>query len=91
MEILSLGETILIYRKRAKLSVKELANQVGVSPSTIRRYEDKEITHYNPDVLINIALALNINVNKLISKIEDPNKRKEMESLITALKEILCL
>ena len=38
MEIFSFGERLMIYRKRAGLSKKELAQRVWISFSTIKKY-----------------------------------------------------
>ena len=40
MEIFSFGERLMIYRKRAGLSKKELAKRVGISVSTLTKYEN---------------------------------------------------
>ena len=37
MEIFSFGERLMIYRKRAGLSKKELAKRVGISVSTLMK------------------------------------------------------
>lgn len=42
MEIFSFGERLMIYRKRAGLSKKELAKRVGISVSTLTKYENDE-------------------------------------------------
>ena len=38
MEIFSFGERLMIYRKRAGLSKKEIAKRVGISVSTLKNY-----------------------------------------------------
>ena len=61
MEIFSFGERLMIYRKRAGLSKKELAKRVGISVSTLTKYENDE-SQPNVDMLTDLAIALEISV-----------------------------
>ena len=71
MEIFSFGERLMIYRKRAGLSKKELAKRVGISVSTLTKYENDE-SQPNVDMLTDLAIALDISVMKLLSGFGDP-------------------
>lgn len=39
MELFTLGERIIIHRRRRHISAKELAERLGVSPSTMSQWE----------------------------------------------------
>lgn len=52
------GERIKYYRKKANISAEELAERVGISPSTIYRYENNDIANMGIDKLKSIANAL---------------------------------
>ena len=71
MEIFSFGERLMIYRKRAGLSKKELAKRVGISVSTLTKYENDE-SQPNVDMLTDLAIALVRSVNNLLSGFGDP-------------------
>ena len=66
MEIFSFGERLMIYRKRAGLSKKELAKRVGISV----------------DMLTDLAIALDISVMKLLSGFGDPIREKYRQGLL---------
>jgi len=56
---MNVGERIKQRRKSMKMSADQLAERVGVSRSTIFRYEKGDIEKVGPDVLKGIAKALN--------------------------------
>ena len=80
MEIFSFGERLMIYRKRAGLSKKELAKRVGISVSTLTKYENDE-SQPNVDMLTDLAIALDISVMKLLSGFGDPIREKYRQGL----------
>ena len=57
---MNVGERIKQRRKDLKMSADELATSVGVSRSTIFRYEKGDIEKVGPDVLKKIAVKLNV-------------------------------
>ena len=75
MEIFSFGERLMIYRKRAGLSKKELAKRVGISVSTLTKYENDESQP-------NVDIALDISVMKLLSGFGDPIREKYRQGLL---------
>ena len=77
MEIFSFGERLMIYRKRAGLSKKELAKRVG----TLTKYENDE-SQPNVDMLTDLAIALDISVMKLLSGFGDPIREKYRQGLL---------
>ncbi|MDC3412564.1 LexA family protein [Terrihalobacillus insolitus] len=58
------GARIENYRKINKLSAEELANRIGVTKKTIRRYELGEI-RISHERMVELSNALNIDVNLL--------------------------
>ena len=80
MEIFSFGERLMIYRKRAGLSKKELAKRVGISVSTLTKYENDE-SQPNVDMLTDLAIALDISM-KLLSGFGDPIREKYRQGLL---------
>ena len=52
---MNVGEKIKLRRKELKISADELADAVGVSRSTIFRYEKGDIEKVGPEVLKKIA------------------------------------
>lgn len=62
----SVGERIMIMRKRNNLSRKELAEMINVTPATIANYE-RGVTKPSMEKLSAIAFALNVYADDLIS------------------------
>lgn len=81
MEIFTLGERLMVYRNRAGLSKKELAERVGVSVATITKYE-KDAPNPDEDILSKMAMVLNVSVNKILFGFDDPAKEQEQKSLL---------
>lgn len=65
MDILTLGERILIYRKRKGLTKEELAEKLGVNATDITNYEEDK-TQPNTDILTKLASEFNKSVDELI-------------------------
>ena len=57
---MNVGERIKLRRKELKISADTLAERVGVSRSTIFRYEKGDIEKVGPEVLKKISETLNI-------------------------------
>lgn len=81
MEILTQGERILLERHRARMTKKELAEMVGVSPATITKYENDE-AEPNPDILLAIATSLNTTCNKIKFGFHTPDDKTPKGPLI---------
>lgn len=62
----SIGERIMILRKRQKLSKKELADIAGISYATLSNYESGK-TIPSAETIVKLAIALNVSVSDLIS------------------------
>lgn len=71
----SFGEKLHTYRRRANLSRKELAERIGVSVSTIARYENGKSI---PSAIIcnELANVFDESLNKVLN-LEDPEKGME--------------
>ena len=61
----SLGERLRLYRCRKHMSRKELAEYIGVTPSTISNYEN-DVTSPNMARLVNIARVLDVTLSMLM-------------------------
>ena len=63
---MNVGERIKLRRKELKISADDLADAVGVSRSTIFRYEKGDIEKVGPEVLKKIADKLRISLAELM-------------------------
>lgn len=70
----TIGEKIKTLRKERKLTQKELAHKIGVTASTITKYEIGQLEP-NLEALNKIADIFNISISNLI---EDNNSKKEL-------------
>lgn len=77
MEVFTMGERLMIYRKRAKLTKNELAKRAGVSAKTIIKYENDEVENPDLDVLSRLASSMGITMDRILFGIESPNKKHE--------------
>lgn len=66
-----IGRNIKKYRLLVGLSLREMANKLGVSHQTIKKYEDDIITPTSSR-LIEIADVLNVDISELVSVYEIP-------------------
>ena len=73
---MGLSEKIMMKRKEAGLSQKELANKVGVSMSTVRRWESGERSPRQSEIekLVNVFDA-SIVISQYMDKIEDSSTK----------------
>ena len=78
----TLGERIMVYRKRMGLTKAEFAKMTHISPSTLNKYENDEVERPDIDILNNFSIILGVSVHKLIMGIEDPKMRMELEALV---------
>lgn len=74
----TLGERLRLYRCRKHMSRKELAECVGVTPSTISNYENDK-TSPNMLRLVKIAQALDVTISMLMHAREP---ERELESYV---------
>ncbi len=81
MEVFSVGERLMVYRTRAKLTKTELARRVGTSVSNITKYERGEALP-DGEILPNLSIALDVTVNKIMFGFDDPAKGQIKEGLI---------
>jgi transcriptional regulator with XRE-family HTH domain len=80
----NLGNAIREYRKKNKLTQKELAEKLDKAESTVRMWElgkNKPI----PDVLRQLSNALNVSYSELMEKAGYTNESDKMEILQTQL------
>lgn len=71
MEFFSFGERLGIYRRRKGLSIKNLAELVGVSAAKISSYESDKSCPKNFDEIEDLALVLDVSVQMLLDGFED--------------------
>ncbi len=80
-DVLKLGNRILKRRKKLGLTLQEVADLVGVTKSTIQRYETGKIETPKLPVIQAIAKALNANPSWLIGKSE---REEAISSFLTS-------
>ena len=66
-EYKKIGMNISSYRKKMNMTQEELANKVGISYSYLTQIEAPNvIKKMSLEVLLDIASALNVDINKLL-------------------------
>lgn len=70
---IEIGKKINQRRKDLNLTLKDVADKVGVASSTISRYENGDIDHVKLPVLESIAKVLLLDVSWLIGKTSETN------------------
>lgn len=81
MLVLEPHERLMIYRTRAGLSKKDLAERVGVSVTTISNYEKGKV-EFDYFTLIEIANVLGITANEIALDFKEPVGGNENEGLV---------
>src|SRR4051794_16668245 len=64
---MTFGSTIRALRDGAGENQAEAARGVGITPISWRRYEDDEVAHPKPEVLLRIAHKYGVDVNQLLA------------------------
>lgn len=81
------GNTIKKYRKEKKMTLKELAEKVGLTEATIQKYEAGNIKRINVEMLKKISDALEIPPQKL-TEWESGESYIEYQEVETARDEV---
>lgn len=74
--MINIGEKIKMLRKEKKLTQKELAKEIGVTASTVTKYENGQLEP-NIEVLNRISNIFRISISALV---EDDYSRKEFST-----------
>lgn len=80
-ELEILGKTLREARENAGLTQKALAELIGISTAALSKYENGE-QQPSKDVLINMSTVLDISINMMTMKFEDPTHNEPLEPLI---------
>ena len=75
---MTIGERIKEIRKVKGISVEHLAKELGVSKTTIYRYEDSTIEKIPVNVFDNICRVLNVTPAELMGNAETNNSNMEL-------------
>lgn len=70
MEHGSFGEYVTVAREQYGYSIRQLATQLGVAPSTISRLEDGSRTLPHPDLFLALVDALELDVTAAVRLVE---------------------
>ena len=81
------GELIKKCRKEMGMSAEDLAAAIGVSPSTIYRYENNDISNMGIDKLKSLASTLHTQASMLLGWNEFPYEYDEIIRLMRTLNE----
>jgi len=65
VDTLTLGETLSLLRRRKVLTLEELANEAGVTVSTLSRLEN-DLQTPRPSTLRKVAKALGVDPSELV-------------------------
>lgn len=85
---MTIGENIKNYRKLNNMTMEELANKIGVTKSTIFKYEKDIIGNIPVDNLYEIAKALDVNVSVLLNW-DTPNGVKQEDDLDSQINRLI--
>lgn len=75
---MTIGERIKEIRKRKKISVENLASQLGVSKTTIYRYEDSTIEKIPVQIIDKLCELLGVSVAELTGNEAEKKKNQEL-------------
>lgn len=78
---MKLGERIKMFRKSKKISAEKLASQLGVSVSTVYRYEDSSIEKIPVQIFEKLCNILEVSSNELMGNEEEKDKKENIDNL----------
>lgn len=84
---MNMGEKIKFYREKLNMTLEELGDKVGVSKSTILKWETGSIANMKRDKIAKVASALNISPGFLMGWSDNPNYTVEEEAKAVADKK----
>lgn len=93
-DVKDVGRRIHEARTAAGISMKELANRIGVNQSSITRYEAGQFNRVGMDIIIEIGKALNVDpkflmgldsTTPVISKKDERDIAKDLDSIMEKL------
>ena len=70
---MDMSEKIKFYREKRGMTLEELGNKVGVSKSTVLKWETGSIANMKRDKISKVAKALNVSPAYLMGWVEDPH------------------
>ncbi len=79
---MNIGKHIKEIRKSRNLSVEYVADKLGVSPSTVYRYENSSITKIPISVIDSLCDILGVSTSELMGNVVDTPKEKEEKKSI---------
>ena len=83
------GKRIHEARVAADISMAKLGEKIGVTGSTIKRYEDGKFNRLGMDLLYKIAAALNVDIQTLIGYQENIITKKDERDITKDLNSIM--
>ena len=93
-DVKEVGRRIYEARKNAGLTMTELGDKIGVTNSTIKRYEDGQFNRVSMEALVNIANALDVDITYIIgfapttpsiTKKDERDIAKDLDSIMEKL------
>lgn len=75
---MTIGERIKEIRKQKKISVDYLAKELGVSKTTIYRYEDSTIEKIPVNIFDQLCVLLGVSAAELMGNANTSNERMEL-------------
>jgi transcriptional regulator with XRE-family HTH domain len=76
----SLGERLLLLRRRHGWTQKDLAEKVGLSTNTIARVERNLVKTLRGDTIAQLARVLSTTTDYLLGLVDDPEKKHQCEA-----------
>lgn len=76
---MEMGEKIKFYREKRGLTLEELGSKVGVSKSTVLKWETGSIANMKRDKISKVARALGISPAFLMGWSDDPHGRVQFD------------
>lgn len=76
-----IGERIELSRKRAGLSLNDVAQKMGFNKTTIMRYENGEVAKIKEPILDKLSEVLNVSSDYILG-LEDEPQRKDSVNLV---------
>lgn len=82
---MSINDNIKIYRQRKGLTLEEVGDYIGVSKSTVLKYENGSITNIPSDKIERMAMLFGVTPGEIMGWKKQPTKTIDESDLKVAL------
>lgn len=79
---MTIGERLKYLREQNKMTLEEVANQLGIGRSTVFRYENGTVTNIPSDKISTLARIYNVTPSYIMGWTDEPSTRRAIPIVV---------